>query len=95
MEIIIAILVLVICVLSYTTYNLLRKNEKQEDVLVSYLDYLDKLSKTIEYMDVRLKQIDSKGTFSADDEIGWFFDQIKVIQNKLNNFKLIDDGETR
>lgn len=95
MEIIITILILVICVLSYTTYNLLRKNEKQEDVLVSYLDYLDKLSKTIEYMDVRLKQIDSKGTFAADDEIGWFFDQIKVMQSKLNNFKLIDDGETR
>lgn len=46
-------------------------------------------------MDVRLKQIDSKGTFAADDEIGWFFDQIKVMQSKLNNFKLIDDGETR
>ena len=37
-------------VLIYTTINLLRKNEKQEDVMASYLAYMDQLSKTIEYI---------------------------------------------
>lgn len=95
MGLIIVILSLLVCVLSYTTYNLLRKNEKQEDVLATYLNYMDMLSKQVEYMDTRLNQIDSKGIFKSDDEIGWFFDQVKVMQTKLNNFKLIDDGETR
>lgn len=94
MAAIIVILSLLVCTLGYTTYNLLRKNEKQEDVLVSYLNYLDQLSKNIEYMDTRLKQLDGKGMFEADDEIGWFFEQVKVMQTRLNNFKVIDDGKT-
>ena len=94
MTAIIVILSLLVCTLGYTTYNLLRKNEKQEDVLVSYLNYLDQLSKNIEYMDTRLKQIDGKGMFESDDEIGWFFEQVKVMQTRLNNFKTINDGKT-
>lgn len=83
-------------VLAYSTWNLLRKNEKQEDVLAQYLDYMDKLSKQIEYMDKKLQKIDAKDTFKSDDEIGWFFDQIKVMQSQLNNFKLInDDRDTK
>lgn len=93
MEIIITLLVLVAGVLSYTTYNLLKKNEKQEDILASYLIYMDQLSKIIEHSSERLKKIDNKGTFESDDEIGWFFEQIKVIQERLNNFKLTNDGE--
>ena len=79
--------------MSYTTYNLLRKNEKQEDVLVQYLQYLDQLSKIIEHSDARLKKIDAKETFKSDDEIGWFFEEIKVIQERLNNFKIINGDE--
>jgi hypothetical protein len=93
MEIIISLLILVAGVLSYTTYNLLKKNEKQEDILASYLIYMDQLSKIIEHSSERLKKIDNKGTFESDDEIGWFFEQIKVIQERLNNFKLTDGGE--
>jgi hypothetical protein len=28
----------------------------------------------------RLEQIDEKGTFQGDDEIGWFFNEIKILQ---------------
>ena len=93
MEILITLLIIVVITLGYTTYNLLRKNEKQEDVLAAYLLYMDNLSKIIEVSDERLKKIDMKGTFQSDDEIGWFFEQIKVIQERLNNFKLTDGGE--
>lgn len=85
------ILISIILILCYTTYNLLRKNEKQEDVLAEYLLYLDKLSKIIEHSDKRLKTLDTKGAFESDDEIGWFFEQIKVIQERLNNFKIINE----
>jgi hypothetical protein len=91
----VVILSLVVCVLGYTTFNLLRKNEKQEDVLTAYLLYMDNLSKIIEHSDQQLEKIDSKGTFKSDDEIGWFFEQIKVIQSRLNNFKLTDGREEK
>lgn len=95
MNIVTSILVILVLTLTYTTYNLYRKNEKQEDILARYFQFLDGLSKNIEYTDTRLKQIDSKGIFESDDEIGWFFDQIKVMQSRLNNFKLINDTEKR
>jgi hypothetical protein len=93
MVITIILLTITVITLGYTTYNLLRKNEKQEDVLAAYLLYMDNLSKIIEHSSERLKKIDSKGTFESDDEIGWFFEQIKVIQERLNNFKLTDGEE--
>ena len=95
MGILITFLIILIITLGYTTFNLLRKNEKQEDVLAAYLLYMDNLSKIIEHSDQRLQKIDSKGTFQSDDEIGWFFEQIKVIQERLNNFKLTDGGEEK
>jgi uncharacterized membrane protein YukC len=95
MVITIILLVILVCVLSYTTYNLLKKNEKQEDILASYLMYMDQLSKIIQHSDERLSKIDSKGTFQSDDEIGWFFEQIKVIQERLNNFKIENDREEK
>jgi hypothetical protein len=95
MVILITLLIIAVITLGYTTYNLLRKNEKQEDVLAAYLLYMDNLSKIIEHSSERLKKIDTKGTFESDDEIGWFFEQIKVIQERLNNFKLTDGGEEK
>ena len=87
---IIAIIILSVLVLAlgYTTYNLLRIFEKQEDILAGYLDYLDKLSRVIEVSDEKLKQIDSRGTFESDYEVGFFFQQIKGLQDILNDFQL-------
>ena len=86
--IIISILSVTVVILGFTTFNLLRKNEKAEDILVGYLDYLDKISKVIEVSDARLKKLDHRGTFQSDDEVGFFFDQIKKLQEILNEFKL-------
>jgi hypothetical protein len=90
------ILITVSCVLGYTTWNLLRKNEKQEDVLAQYLNYLDSLSKIIEHSANRLQKIDEKGAFKSDDEIGWFFQEVLTIQSRLNNFRIVnlENGKT-
>jgi hypothetical protein len=86
--IVISILSVIVVILGFTTFNLLRKNEKQEDILSEYLNYLDGLSKTIEASDKKLKEIDRAGTFKSDDEVGQFFDSIQKIQDILNDFKL-------
>lgn len=84
----IIILLILVVVLGFTTLNLLRKNEKQEDILTGYLNYLDQISRVIEVSDEKLKTIDSRGTFSSDDEVGFFFQAIKQLQGILNEFKL-------
>ena len=84
----IIILSVTVVVLGYTTFNLLRKIEKQEDILSSYLTYLDNISRIIEVSDKKLKDVDAKGTFSSDDEVGFFFQQIKGLQGILSEFIL-------
>ena len=86
--IIISLLGILVVIFGFTTFNLLRKNEKQEDILISYLEYLDTLSKVIETSDKKLKEIDHSGVFKADDEVGQFFDSIKEIQDILNDFQV-------
>ena len=86
--IVISALSVLVVIFGYTTYNLMRKNEKQEDIMVSYMDYLSKLDQAIEESDKRLQQIDERGLFKSDDEIGWFFDQVQKIQMILNEFRV-------
>ena len=75
------ILTLVITSSFFIIRNLITKNEQLED-------FISKQSEAINACDVRLKQIDDKGTFYADDEIGWFFKEIQKIQEALNEFTL-------
>jgi hypothetical protein len=88
MIITIIILSLIIVVLLFTTYNLLKKNEKCEDVIKSYENYMINLSNTIEFSNKKLKEVDAKGTFDSDDEIGFFFKTLQFLQEQLNNFKV-------
>jgi len=88
MIIAISILSVVAVIFILLTINLLRKNEKQEDILLEYLTYLDKLSKTIELSDKKLKEVDRQGAFANDDEVGHIFKSILQIQDILNDFQL-------
>jgi hypothetical protein len=88
MIIITIILSIMVVVLGYTTFNLLKKNELQEEILISYLDYLTKISGIIDFSAKKIEEIDSKETFKSDDEIGFFFEQVKQIQDILNQFRI-------
>ena len=86
--IVISILGVLVVVLGFTTFNLLRKNEKQEDILAGYITYLDQLSRIIEISDGKLKKIDERGIFKSDDEIGFMYEQIKELQRILSQFRM-------
>ena len=81
MEIIIGILSALLIVTGFALHNLVKKNEILED-------FIAKQSDAIDFCDKRLKQIDDRGSFIADDEIGWFFKEVKNIQEALNEFRL-------
>jgi len=82
----IVLLSILVVTLGFTTYNLLKKNEKQEDILAGYMTYLNKISDTIEMSEKKMMEVDAKGSFKSDDEVGFFFEQIKTIQTALNSF---------
>jgi|TARA_R110001592_G_scaffold168429_1_gene404533 hypothetical protein len=87
-EAIIIVLSLLVVILGYTTFNLLRKNERAEDIVTQYNEYLTEFNKQIKFTGKRLKEIDAKGTFKSDDEIGWFFNQIKNLQEGIERFQI-------
>ena len=86
--IVISVLGVGVVILGFTTFNLLRKNEKQEDILAEYITYLDQLSRIIEISDEKLKKIDERQIFKSDDEVGFMYEQIKDLQKILSNFRI-------
>ena len=86
-EVLVGVLSLLVLTLGFATVNLLRKLEKYEDIIINYDNYIIDLTKQVDYSTKRLKKIDEKGMFEGDDEIGWFFKNIKEIQTKLERFK--------
>lgn len=83
----IIILAIMVVILGYTTINLLFKNEKSEDIIVSQQKYISLISEVIKNSEKRLQEIDEKEVFKSDDEIGWFFNEVKKIQNILSQYK--------
>ena len=67
-------------------YMLIKKNQKLEKAVKEQQQYVDSLSIVIEQSNDRLKELDDKGMFASDDEIGFFFENIKEIQSILNDF---------
>lgn len=82
------ILGLIVLLLGYVSYNLFRKVENLERIVTSQEVYIAKFSNTVDFTNRRLDEIDEKGTFKSDDEIGWFFESVKTLQNELDDFNL-------
>jgi hypothetical protein len=66
----------------------MKKQEKSEDILMGYLNYLDGISRVIEISEKKLKEVDRAGIFEKDDDVGVIFKSILEIQNILNEFNL-------
>ena len=51
----------------------------------SYENIILNISNTVESIKLQLKVIDDKGTFESDDEVGFFFKEIKQLGKDLDN----------
>ena len=92
---IISILSILVVVLGFTTFNLLRKVEKSEDELkrrqdaiISYQEYINGLGSTVEFMTKRIDEVDAKGTFKSDDEVGFFFERLKMLNEMIRPYNI-------
>ena len=64
--------------LGIVVFYALRRINDYENIILN-------ISNTIEHIKLQLKIIDDKGTFESDDEVGFFFDEIKQLGNELDN----------
>ena len=49
-----------------------------------YEGFIIELQNIIEFATTKMKQVDSKGHYESDDETGFFFQQLKELQELLN-----------
>jgi hypothetical protein len=64
--------------------NLVKQNEQLRDSIQSYDDREYDTLITLENMLSEMKQIDLKGSFESDDEVGTVFTELK---NTIENYK--------
>ena len=82
------IIVALLILLVYIIRNLLIRNEKYEDVVRDQVQYLQNISDAVGEGQKHLEKLDEKGVFQSDDEVGYFFEQMKTIQNELDRYML-------
>ena len=58
-------------------YFSLRRISQYEGLLIE-------IQNIIEYATTKMKQVDAKGHYESDDETGFFFQQLKELQELLN-----------
>lgn len=74
--------------LGYACYNLIRKNEKYEDIIQDQVAYLRSVSTTIKEAQNIIDTVDERGTFRSDDEVGIFFETLKDISATISSYRL-------
>tara|TARA_B100000900_G_scaffold321618_1_gene280871 strand:+ start:364 stop:633 length:270 start_codon:yes stop_codon:yes gene_type:complete len=86
LKITLGIFVILTIALSYAVYNLLVKQEQLEDWVEDYIDRINEVN-------TKIRQIDYKGYFEVDDEVGQVFEQLKNEVQSLEELTEVEEKE--
>ena len=84
---IISILLWVVTVIGWVIYNLNNKNEKLEATVLNQATFINNIQYLITQSDKSLKDLDTKIWVEGDKELAVVFQNLKQIQEALNQFK--------
>jgi len=73
LEIIITVLSIFTCFISYLFVLSLRRINQYENFIIQF-------QQIVEYATEKMKTVDSSGHYESDDETGFFFEQLKELQ---------------
>ena len=73
----IVILSVILCASLFANWNLLRKNEAQEDDVEFMNDWIDIINTQTKDVLKRAREIDRKGIFEKNDEVGSIYSELK------------------
>ena len=76
--------------LGVVTFYALKRINTNEELIITF-------DNTVEAIKHQLKLIDDKGTFESDDEVGFFFEELKQLGNQLGELfeTEVDDEKTQ
>ena len=79
----------------YIIYNLLRRIERCEDIIEEQDNILTGLREAVRYSSERLKEHDSRGHYSSDDDLGNYFKTLLEVDKVITEYiSLISNEET-
>lgn len=78
--------VIIFGVIGYIIWNLLKKTEKLETQIDIQEKYILEFYDLVKQSELKIKEIDEKQLFQSDDEVGFFFTNLKVIQDALSDY---------
>jgi len=76
---------IIILILLYIVWNLLRKVEKLEDGIDESDKLIESAAESVNRALARMREVDRVGSFEADDESGFIYKEIQAALDKLNN----------
>jgi hypothetical protein len=84
--ILINVILIIVGVVGYIIWNLMKKVEKLESMIDVQEKYITDFYELVKQSEVKIKEIDSKQLFQSDDEVGFFFNNLKTIQEALSDY---------
>jgi predicted PurR-regulated permease PerM len=86
MEFFILLTLIIAVIIGYIIWNLLTKVEKLETTIDAQEKYILDFYDLVKASEIKIKEIDSKQLFQSDDEVGFFFTNLKTIQESLSDY---------
>lgn len=84
--ILINVIVILVGAVGYAIWNLMSKVEKLESMIDIQEKYITDFYDLVKQSELKIKEIDSKQLFQSDDEVGFFFNNLKTIQEALSDY---------
>ena len=78
--------VIILGIIAYIIWNLLKKTEKLETQIAVQEKYILEFYDLVKQSELKIKEIDNKQLFQSDDEVGFFFTNLKTIQEALSDY---------
>jgi len=85
---IIVLLLILLGAAVFGCINMLKKNEKLEERVLLLQNFIGEFSNSLSTIDSQLTEIDNRGVFAADDEVGFAFKTIKLVISQLQVFNV-------
>ena len=80
----------------YVIYNLLKRIEKCEDIIEEQDNILTGLREVVRYSSEKLKEHDTRGHYSSDDDLGNYFKTLLEVDKVITEYiGLISNEETQ
>ena len=79
----------------YIIYNMYKKYDELEKVAQENVEFILSLRSRVLSQQSYLKQLDRRGAFESDDEVGYFFKELKKIINDISFYLEVENEENQ